>query len=66
MSDYTGKFVDGFVLPVAAGRLDDYKRVSEHMARLWKDHGALEYVEYIADDVKPGKVTSYPQAAQHS
>ena len=62
MSDYTGKYVDGFVLPVAASRLEDYKRISEEMARLWKEHGALEYVECIADDVKPGKVTSFPQA----
>lgn len=62
MSDYAGKYVDGFVLPIAAGRLDDYKRVAGEMARLWKDHGALEYVECVADDVKPGKVTSFPQA----
>ena len=62
MSDYTGKYVDGFVLPVAADQLHDYKRISEEMARLWKEHGALEYVECIADDVKPGKVTSFPQA----
>lgn len=62
MTTYADKYVDGFVLPVAADRIDDYKRVAGEMARLWKDHGALEYVECIADDVKPGKVTSFPQA----
>ena len=62
MSTYAGKYVEGYVLPVLAERVDDYKRIAGEMARLWKDHGALEYVECIADDVKPGKVTSFPQA----
>lgn len=62
MSNYDGKYVDGFILPVVADRLDDYRRIAEEMARVWKDNGALEYVECIADDVKSGKVTSFPQA----
>jgi len=62
MSDYTGKYVVGFVLPVDASRLDDYRGISEQMARLWKEHGALEYVECIADDVQPGKLMSFPQS----
>jgi len=31
---------------------------------IWKEHGALEYIECVADDVKPGKVTSFPQAVK--
>ena len=31
---------------------------------MWKDHGALEYVECVADDVKPGKWTSFPQSVK--
>jgi uncharacterized protein YbaA (DUF1428 family) len=60
--DMTGKYVDGFVVPVPKANIDAYKKVSETMGRLWKDRGALAYVECVADDVKPGKVTSFPQA----
>jgi len=32
--------------------------------KVWRDHGALEYVECLADDVKPGKHTSFPQSVK--
>ena len=35
---------------------------AEEWGKVWREHGALEYIEAIADDVKPGKVTSFPQA----
>ncbi len=57
-----GKYVDGFVVPVPKKNIDAYRQLSETAGRVWKEHGALEYVECIADDVKPGKVTSFPQA----
>jgi uncharacterized protein YbaA (DUF1428 family) len=57
-------YVDGFVLPVPSDRLDDYKAMAELAGSVWKEHGALQYWECIADDVKPGKVTSFPQAVQ--
>ena len=59
-----GKYVDGFVVPVPKKSIDAYKAFSEKAGQVWKDHGALEYVECIADDVKPGKVTSFPQAVK--
>jgi uncharacterized protein YbaA (DUF1428 family) len=31
---------------------------------VWKEYGALEYVEGVADDVPPGKVTSFPQSVK--
>ena len=62
--DKTDKYVDGFILPVPKKNVDAYKKMSETAAQIWKEHGALEYVECIADDVKPGKVTSFPQAVQ--
>ncbi len=64
MANYTGKYVDGFVLPVPTAKLDAYREMAELAGKVWRDHGALEYVECIADDVKPGKVTSFPQAVQ--
>jgi uncharacterized protein YbaA (DUF1428 family) len=60
----TGKYVDGFVVPVPRKNIESYKQFSETAGRVWKEHGALEYVECIADDVKPGKVTSFPQAVK--
>jgi uncharacterized protein YbaA (DUF1428 family) len=33
-------------------------------ARVWRDHGALEYRESLADDVKVGKWTSFPRAVK--
>ena len=57
-----GKYVDGFVVPVLKDKIEDYKKLATLAASVWKDHGALEYVECIADDVKPGKLTSFPQS----
>lgn len=58
----TNTYVDGFVVPVPKQNIEAYRAFSEKAGRIWKEHGALEYVECIADDVKPGKVTSFPQA----
>jgi uncharacterized protein YbaA (DUF1428 family) len=57
-------YVDGFVLPVPRKQLAAYRRMAQKGARVWKDHGALEYVEAVADDVKPGKWTSFPQSVK--
>ncbi|MCI0600501.1 MAG: DUF1428 domain-containing protein [Beijerinckiaceae bacterium] len=62
--DKTGKYVDGFVVPVPRKNIGAYKDFSEKAGQIWKEHGALEYVECIADDVKPGKITSFPQAVK--
>jgi uncharacterized protein YbaA (DUF1428 family) len=60
--DVAGKYVDGFVLPVPRANIEAYRAMADLAGRVWKDHGALQYVECIADDVQPGKVTSFPQA----
>src|SRR5262245_52234929 len=57
-------YVDGFVLPVPRKNIAAYKRMSQMAGKVWKEYGALEYVECIADDVKPGKWTSFPQAVK--
>ena len=57
-------YVDGFVMPVPEARLADYKKMAKVGAKVWMDHGALAYTECVADDVKPGKVTSFPQAVK--
>ena len=44
-------YIDGFVLPVPRDRLNEYKRVVEAVAEIWKEHGALDYWEYVGDDL---------------
>ncbi|MEX0709454.1 MAG: DUF1428 domain-containing protein [Woeseia sp.] len=44
-------YIDGFVLPVPHDRLDDYKRLVQAVAEIWKEHGALDYREYAGDDL---------------
>jgi uncharacterized protein YbaA (DUF1428 family) len=58
------KYVDGFVLPVPKKNLPAYRRMASLAGKVWRDHGALEYIECVADDVKPGKVTSFPQSVK--
>ncbi|MEO8177859.1 MAG: DUF1428 domain-containing protein [Deltaproteobacteria bacterium] len=59
-----GKYVDGFVLPVPKANLEIYRQWAEKAGKVWRKHGALEYTECVADDVKPGKLTSFPQSVQ--
>jgi len=44
-------YIDGFVLPVPRDRVNEYKRVAEAAAEIWKEHGALDYLEYVGDDL---------------
>jgi len=57
-------YVDTFVIPVPTKNLAAYRRMGKTIAKVWLDHGALEYKEFIADDVKPGKFTSFPQSVK--
>ena len=57
-------YVDGFVVPVPKQKLEQYREWAKKSGELWKRHGALEYIECVGDDVKPGKVTSFPQSVQ--
>ena len=57
-------YVDGFVLPVPKKNCEAYRRIARKAGRIWREHGALEYRECIAEDVKPGKTTSFPQSVK--
>jgi uncharacterized protein YbaA (DUF1428 family) len=57
-------YVDGFVLPVPKGRIEEYRHMAETAGKVWKEYGALAYYEGESDDVKPGKETSFPQAVK--
>ena len=56
------RYVDGFVTPVPTRHLAAYLRLARRAGKVWREHGALEYVECMADDVKPGKLTSFPRS----
>ena len=58
------RYVDGFVIPVPKKSLDAYRRIAELCAKVWREHGALEVRECVAEDVKMGKLTSFPRAVQ--
>ena len=57
-------YVDGFVAPVPKRNVDAYRRMARKMGKIWREHGAVEYRECVADDVKAGKVTSFPQSVK--
>ena len=57
-------YVDGFVLPVPKKNLAAYRRIAQQAGKIWKEYGALEYIECVGDDVKPGKLTSFPQSVK--
>ena len=57
-------YVDGFIVPVPKNKLKDYARLATIAGKVWIEHGAIDYHECVADDVKPGKVTSFPQSVK--
>ena len=57
-------YVDGFVLPVPKKKLGAYWKMARLAGKVWKDHGAIDYVECVADDVKVGKRTSFPRSVK--
>ena len=54
-----GNYVDGYVVPVPKKKVKEYQKLAQRAAKIWKKHGALQYVEAVADDVKRGKTTSF-------
>lgn len=57
-------YVDGFILAVPKDKMEEYKESARLGEKVWKEYGALDYVECIADDVPYGEVTSFPRAVQ--
>jgi uncharacterized protein YbaA (DUF1428 family) len=57
-------YVDGFVLPLPKRNLDAYRRIARKAGKVWREHGALEYRECVAEDVRMGEVTSFPRSVQ--
>ena len=58
------RYIDEFMVPVPLENLDAYRTMARKAGKIWREYGALEYQECIADDVKPGKTTSFPQSVK--
>ena len=57
-------YVDGFIVAVPKKNIDAYKKLARKAGKIWREYGALAFRECVADDVKPGKWTSFPRAVK--
>jgi uncharacterized protein YbaA (DUF1428 family) len=57
-------YVDGFVVPVPKRKVAAYRKMARKAGKIWREHGALEFYECVADDVPYGKRTSFPRAVK--
>ena len=58
------QYVDGFIVPVPKKSLNAYRTMARKAAKVWREHGALDYRECVAEDVKVGKLTSFPRSVK--
>lgn len=58
------RYVDGFVIPVPKKSIPYYRRIAQKAGKIWREHGALDFKECIAEDVKVGKLTSFPRSVK--
>lgn len=58
------EYVDGFLIAVPKKKMAAYKKMAKLGAKVWREHGALDYRECVADDVSWGKRTSFPRAVK--
>ena len=57
-------YVDGFIMPIPKKKVAAYRQMARKAGKVWREHGAVEFKECIADDVKWGKRTSFPRAVK--
>lgn len=60
------QYVDGFVLPIPRARLDDYKQVANSVAEIYREHGAIEYLEFVGDDMNREGTRPFPDLVNSS
>lgn len=60
------RYVDGFVIAVPKRKIDAYRRISRAAGKIWKEYGAIEYIESVGDDlkIKMGMGTAFPKLAK--
>ena len=57
-------YVDGFIVPVPKTKMKAYLALAKKAGKIWKEYGAIDYCESVADDVKVGKWTSFPRSVK--
>jgi uncharacterized protein YbaA (DUF1428 family) len=57
-------YVDGFIVAVPKKNIAAYRKMSTKAGKVWREYGALDYREWVADDVKVGKLTSFPRSVK--
>ena len=57
-------YVDGFIVAVPKKNLEAYRSLAKKAGKVWREHGALDYREWVAEDVKVGKRTSFPRSVK--
>jgi uncharacterized protein YbaA (DUF1428 family) len=57
-------YVDGFIVAVPKKNLEAYRRMAKKAGKVWREYGALDYREWVAEDVKVGKLTSFPRSVK--
>lgn len=57
------KYVDGFLIPIEAGNVEKYREMAQTAGEIWKEHGALEYVEAVGDDLESEGMLSFKKTA---
>jgi uncharacterized protein YbaA (DUF1428 family) len=58
-----GKYVDGFVIPIAKDKVEEYRGIAQKAGELWKEYGALDYVEAVGDDLEVKDMLSFKTIA---
>ncbi len=57
-------YVDGFVIAVPKKNIAAYRKMARLAGKVWREYGALDYRECIADDAPMGKLTSFPRSVK--
>jgi uncharacterized protein YbaA (DUF1428 family) len=57
------RYIDGFVIPIPKDNIEAYRKIAETACAVWKDHGALEYIECVGDDLEVKDVVPFPKLA---
>jgi len=58
------QYVDGFVIPIPKNKVAEYRRLARKAAKMWKEHGALDFRECIGDDLEVKGVTPFGRFAK--
>ncbi|HSI12570.1 MAG TPA: DUF1428 domain-containing protein [Chthoniobacter sp.] len=58
------QYIDGFVLSIPRDKLAAYKKLASKAGKIWREHGALEYRESVADDVEAQGMVAFPKLAK--